>query len=113
MNTYKWNCRDVEVYTSYTDDKGNTEPLVIFKVNWKLIVSDLLGNVATSEGVQTLNVYDLSNFKGFDTITNAQVTEWVKISMEETQVAKEKLLADSILDSLINPVTQMLTLNND
>ncbi len=112
MNTYKWNCRDVEVYTSYTDDKGNTEPLVIFKVNWELIVSDLLGNVATTEGVQTLNVDNLSNFKGFDTITNAQVTEWVKSTMGETQVAKEKLSADSILNSLINPVTQILTLNN-
>lgn len=112
MNTYKWNCRDVEVYTSYTDDKGNTKPLVIFKVNWELIVSDLLGNVATTEGVQTLNVDNLSNFKGFDTITNAQVTEWVKSTMGETQVAKEKLSADSILNSLINPVTQILTLNN-
>lgn len=112
MNTYKWNCRDVEVYTSYTDEKGITEPLVIFKVNWKLIVSDGLGNGATTEGLQTLNVDNLSNFKGFDTITNAQVTEWVKISMGETQVAKEKLSADSILDSLINPVTQILTLNN-
>ena len=112
MNKYKWDCKDVEVYTSYTDDKGNTEPLVIFKVNWIIIVSDLLGNVATHKGVLTLNVDNLSNFKGFDTITNAQVTEWVKISMGETQVAKEKLSADSILDSLINPVTQVLTLNN-
>ena len=112
MNTYKWDCKDVEVYTSYTDEKGNTEPLVIFKVNWKLIVSDGLGNGATSEGVQTLDIKDLSNFKGFDTITNAQVTEWVEISMGETQVAKEKLSADSILQSIINPVTQVLTLNN-
>ena len=112
MNTYKWDCRDVEVYTSYTDEKGITEPLVIFKVNWKLIVSDGLGNGATIDGLQTLNIDNLSNFKGFDTITNAQVTEWVKSTMGETQVTKEKLSADSILDSLINPVTQILTLNN-
>tara|TARA_R110000744_G_scaffold93825_1_gene181221 strand:- start:45 stop:386 length:342 start_codon:yes stop_codon:yes gene_type:complete len=113
MNKYKWNCTDVEVYTSYTDDKGNTEPLVIFKVNWELIVSDELGNVANHEGVQTLNVDNLSNFKGFDTITNAEVTEWVKSTMGKTQVDKEKLLADHVLNSLINPVTQMLTLQNN
>ena len=112
MNTYKWDCKDVEVYTSYTDEKGNTEPLVIFKVNWKLIVSDELGNGATSEGVQTLDIKDLSNFKGFDTITNAQVTEWVKTSMGASQVEIEKLSADNLLQSIINPVTQVLTLNN-
>ncbi len=112
MNTYKWDCKDVEVYTSYTDEKGNTEPLVIFKVNWKLIVSDGLGNGATTEGLQTLNVDDLSNFQGFDTITNAQVTEWVKTSMGASQVEIEKLSADNLLQSIINPVTQILTLNN-
>lgn len=112
MNTYKWDCKDVEVYTSYTDEKGNTEPLVIFKVNWKLIVSDELGNGATSEGVQTLDIKDLSNFKGFDTITNAQVTEWVKTSIGASQVEIEKLSADNLLQSIINPVTQVLTLNN-
>ena len=112
MNNYKWDCKDVEVYTSYTDEKGNNEPLVIFKVKWKLIVSDELGNGATSEGVQTLDIKDLSNFKGFDTITNAQVTEWVEISMGASQVEIEKLSADNLLQSIINPVTQVLTLNN-
>lgn len=112
MNTYKWNCTDVEVYTSYTDEKGNTEPLVIFKVNWKLIVSDGLGNGATSEGVQTLNINDLTNFKGFDLITNSEVTEWVKTSMGASEVEAEKLSADNLLQSIINPVTQILTLNN-
>jgi hypothetical protein len=112
MKTYKWNCRDVEVYTSYTDEKGITEPLVIFKVNWKLIVSDGLGNGATTEGLQTLNIDNLNNFQGFDTITNTQVTEWVKTSMGETQVEIEKFSVDNLLKSVINPVTQILTLNN-
>ena len=112
MKTYKWNCRDVEVYTSYTDEKGITEPLVIFKVNWKLIVSDGLGNGATTEGLQTLNIDNLNNFQGFDTITNTQVTEWVKTSMGEIQVAMEKFSVDNLLKSVINPVTQILTLNN-
>lgn len=113
MNSYKWDCKDVEVYTSYTDDKGNTKPLVIFKVNWKLIVSDGLGNGATSEGVQAFDINDLTNFKGFDTITNAQVTEWVKNSMGVSQVEMEKLSADNLLQGVINPVTQMLTLQNN
>jgi len=62
----------------------------------EIIVSDGLGNGATSEGVQTLNINDLTNFKGFDLITNSEVTEWVKTSMGASQVEAWKNFQQTI-----------------
>ncbi len=112
MNTYKWDCSDVEVYTSYEDSQGNTEPLVIFKVKWKLLVSDEIGNSTTTTGIEELNIENLDNFTSFDDVTNNQVTIWVQSSMGESKVINEKVLADEALESLINPITQMLTLKS-
>jgi|TARA_R100000479_G_scaffold21816_1_gene8375 hypothetical protein len=112
MNTYKWNCGSVEVYTTYTDGQGNTEPLVIFKVNWEILVCDETGNATTINGVEELNIGNLDNFTSFDQVTNAQVTEWVKASMGESTVAANESLADQALNTFINPVTQELMLQD-
>jgi len=87
MNTYKWDCRNVEVYTTYTDGQGNTEPLVIFKVNWEILVCDETGNATTIGGVEELNIGNLDNFAN-------------------------ELLADQALNTFINPVTQELMLQD-
>jgi len=112
MNTYKWNCRDVEVYTTYSDSEGNTEPLVIYKVNWEILVCDEIGNATTISGIEELEIKNLDNFTSFENVTNAEVTSWVKSSMGESAVAANESLADQALDALINPVTQQLTLQD-
>ena len=112
MNTHKWDCRNVEVYTTYTDGEGNTEPLVIFKVNWEILVSDEVGNTTNITGIEELNIRNLDNFTSFDEVTNTQVTEWVKISMGESTVAANELLADEALNTFLNPVTQELMLQD-
>lgn len=112
MNTYKWNCRDVEVYTTYSDSEGNTEPLVIYKVNWEILVCDEIGNATTISGIEELEIKNLDNFTSFENVTNAEVTSWVKSSMGESAVVANESLADQALDALINPVTQQLTLQD-
>lgn len=113
MNAYKWNCRDVEVYTTYSDSEGNTEPLVIFKVNWKILVCDEIGNATTISGIEELEIKNLNNFTSFENVTNNEVTGWVKASMGESGVEFQEQNADSELDKLINPTTQTLHLIAD
>ena len=112
MNTYKWNCRNVEAYTTYTDEDGNTEPLVIFKVDWEILVCDEIGNATTISGIEELEITNLDNFTSFENVTNEEATNWVKSSMGESTVAANELLADQALDALINPVIQQLTLQD-
>ncbi len=68
---------NVDVYPNHTDDSGNTESNVIYKVYWYNECSDGLGNSTIVSGDDLLDTTDLSTFSEFSTLTESQVADWI------------------------------------
>ncbi|MDG1858426.1 MAG: hypothetical protein P8I94_04950, partial [Emcibacteraceae bacterium] len=88
----------------------------MYNVHWRVTgVSDTLdknGNpyTAGSIGTQALNTEDITDFIPFESLTNEQVTEWVKAAMREEQVSSIESSIESQIDSLITPASVTLTI---
>ena len=102
-NTYKWDCKTVDVKS--VDDKAD----VVFNVHWRLNATsdkkDADDNFYTagSYGSADINTDDLSSFKEFKDVKEADVIKWVedKIGEEEVQSMKDNL--DAQIDDAVNP----------
>ncbi len=103
MNTYKWDCKTVDVHPS---EGGETN--VIYNVHWRVTgVSDITGSNgnaynSTSIGTQTLEFVSGSEFTEFDDLTNGVVVGWVKEAMGEE-------LVNSIQEGLDSQITELQT----
>ena len=113
MITYDWNCRTVDTYPSVGELKD-----VVYNVHWRVTGMseelDSQGNPyqATNIGIQTLNTEDVTDFIPVDELTNEQVTEWVKSTMDEEEVSRIEENIKNQINNLITPKSITLTLEN-
>ena len=114
MITINWNCKTVDAYPSVGELTD-----VVYNVHWRVTgISeefDSQGNPyqATNIGTQTLNTEDITDFIPVDELTNGQVTEWVKSTMGEEQVASIEESIENQINALITPVSVTLTVADD
>jgi uncharacterized protein YpbB len=113
MVTYDWNCRTVDAYPSVGELTD-----VVYNVHWRVTglseELDSQGNPyqANNIGIQTLNTEDITDFIPVDELTNEQVTEWVKSTMDEEEVSRIEENIKNQIDNLITPKSITLTLEN-
>jgi len=109
MNTYEWNCRTVDAYTTHTDENGVTESQVVYNVHWRVTGSDET-NSATVIGTQTLETADLSSFTAFDAVAHEDMIAWTKAAMGAERVSEIEASLDTQLAELAAPASVTLTI---
>lgn len=102
MNTYTWKINAVDCYTS----KDGLEK-VAYNVHWTCTATD--GQHTTSSiGVNSIGSPNPDNFIPFDQLTEEQVVEWVKASMDVEQMQAN---LDKQIEDLVAPKVVTLQLN--
>jgi len=108
---YNWDCRTVDAYPAIGEQAD-----VVYNVHWRVTgVSDELDAnkhpyQSTNIGTQSLKTADITDFIPFQSLTNEQVTNWVKAAMGEEQVEFIEKSIQSQIDNLIAPKSVTLTI---
>ena len=111
--SYAWDCKKCETYPS----KGGKSN-VVYNVHWRLTATDGTnkdsdGNnwTASSYGTQAVSTDDLSSFKNWSSLTNADVQAWVEAAMGSDAVTAMKASLDAQIAEKVSPTSVTKTLS--
>ena len=112
--SYEWDCKTCDTYPTKSG-KSN----VVHNVHWKLTATDDTnkdsdGNnwTATSYGTQTVSTDDLSSFKNWSSLTNADVQGWVETAMGSSTVTDMKARLDAEIAEKVTPTSVTKTISS-
>ena len=105
--SYEWDCKTCDTYPAKSG-KSN----VVYNVHWSLKATDGTnkdsdGNnwTATSYGTQAVSTDDLSSFKNWSSLTNADVQGWVEAAMGSDAITDLKSGLDTQIAEKISPTS--------
>jgi len=105
--SYEWDCKTCDTYPTKSG-KSN----VVYNVHWRLKAiddtnKDSNGNNLIAEyfGAQPLNTSDLSSFKNWSSLTNADVQGWVEAAMGSDKVTEIKTSLNEDIAEKITPTS--------
>tara|TARA_R100000995_G_C3462688_1_gene113984 strand:+ start:766 stop:1113 length:348 start_codon:yes stop_codon:yes gene_type:complete len=111
---YSWNCKTCDTYPTKSG-KSN----VVYNVHWRLTATDGTnkdsdGNnwTASSYGTQAVSTDDLSSFKNWSSLTNADVQGWVEAALTADTVTAMKAGLDAQIAEKISPTSVTKTLSS-
>lgn len=112
--SYEWDCKTCDTYPAKSG-KSN----VVYNVHWRLTATDGTnkdsdGNnwTATTYGTQTVSTDDLSNFKNWSSLTNADVQGWVETALTADTVTAMKAGLDAQIAEKVSPTSVTKTLSS-
>ena len=112
--SYTWDCKTCDTYPTKSS-KSN----VVYNVHWRLTATDGTnkdsdGNnwTATSYGTQTVSTDDLSSFKNWSSLTNADVQGWVETALTADTVTAMKASLDAQIAEKVSPTSVTKTLSS-
>tara|TARA_R100001015_G_C4449017_1_gene39811 strand:- start:163 stop:510 length:348 start_codon:yes stop_codon:yes gene_type:complete len=112
--SYEWDCKTCDTYPTKSG-KSN----VVYNVHWRLTATDGTnkdsdGNnwTATTYGTQTVSTDDLSNFKNWSSLTNADVQGWVETALTADTVTAMKTSLDAQIAEKVSPTSVTKTLSS-
>jgi len=109
---YTWDCK-----TCDTHPTKNSKSDVVYNVHWRLIATDNSNNdsdgnpqTANTYGLQAISTDDLSTFKNWSSLTNADVQGWVETALTADIVTDMKQSLDAVIAKKVTPtsVTKIL-----
>jgi hypothetical protein len=111
--SYTWDCKTCDTYPTKSS-KSN----VVYNVHWRLTATDGTnkdsdGNnwTATTYGTQAVSTDDLSSFKNWSSLTNADVQGWVETALTADTVTAMKAGLDAQIALLITPTSVTKTIS--
>jgi len=111
--SYEWDCKTCDTYPAKSG-KSN----VVYNVHWRLTATDGTnkdsdGNnwTATTYGSQAVSTDDLSSFKNWSSLTNADVQGWVETAMGSDAVTDLKSGLDAQISEKITPTSVTKTIS--
>jgi len=111
--SYEWDCKTCDTYPAKSG-KSN----VVYNVHWILTATDGTnkdsdGNnwTATSYGTQAVSTDDLSSFKNWSSLTNADVQGWVETALTADTVTALKTSLDAEIAEKITPTSVTKTIS--
>ena len=110
--SYEWDCKTCDTYPT----KGGKSN-VVYNVHWRLTATDDTnkdsdGNnwTASSYGTQAVSTDDLSSFKNWSSLTNADVQGWVETALTSDTVTSMKAALDAKIAENITPTSVTKTI---
>ena len=111
--SYEWDCKTCDTYPTKSS-KSN----VVYNVHWRLTATDGTnkdsdGNnwTATTYGTQAVSTDDLSSFKNWSSLTNADVQGWVETALTADTVTAMKTSLDAVIAEKVTPTSVTKTLS--
>jgi len=111
---YTWDCKTCDTYPSKSG-KSN----VVYNVHWRLTATDDTnkdseGEYWTAEvyGSQAVSTDDLSSFKNWSSLTNADVQGWVETALTADTVTAMKASLDAVIAEKVSPTSVTKTLSS-
>ena len=111
--SYEWDCTKCDTYPTKSG-KSN----VVYNVHWKLMATDNTNKdsndnkwTAKVGGTQTVSTDDLSSFKNWSSLTNADVQGWVEAAMGADKVKDLKAGLDARIAEMITPTSVTKTIS--
>ena len=111
--SYEWDCKTCDTYPTKSG-KSN----VVYNVHWKLSATDGTnkdsdGNnwAASSYGSQAVSTDDLSSFKNWSSLTNADVQGWVETALTADTVTAMKTSLDAVIAEKVTPTSVTKTIS--
>ena len=105
--SYEWDCKSCDTYPTKSG-KSN----VVYNVHWKLTATDGSNNdsdgnpqTASIYGTQAVSTDDLSSFKNWSSLTNADVQGWVETALTADTVTAMKTSLDAVIAKKITPTS--------
>ena len=112
--SYTWDCKTCDTYPTKSS-KSN----VVYNVHWRLTATDGTnkdsdGNnwTATTYGTQAVSTDDLSSFKNWSSLTNADVQGWVETALTADTVTAMKTGLDAEIAEKVSPTSVTKTLSS-
>ena len=112
--SYEWDCKTCDTYPTKSG-KSN----VVYNVHWRLTATDGTnkdsdGNnwTANTYGSQTVSTDDLSSFKNWSSLTNADVQGWVETALTADTVTAMKTSLDAEIAEKVSPTSVTKTLSS-
>ena len=112
--SYTWDCKTCDTYPTKSS-KSN----VVYNVHWSLTATDGTnkdsdGNnwTATTYGTQAVSTDDLSSFKNWSSLTNADVQGWVETALTADTVTAMKTGLDAEIAEKVSPTSVTKTLSS-
>jgi len=112
--SYEWDCKTCDTYPTKSS-KSN----VVYNVHWRLTATDGTnkdsdGNnwTASSYGTQAVSTDDLSSFKNWSSLTNADVQGWVETALTADTVTAMKTGLDAVIAEKVSPTSVTKTLSS-
>jgi len=112
--SYTWDCKTCDTYPTKSS-KSN----VVYNVHWRLTATDGTnkdsdGNnwTATTYGTQAVSTDDLSSFKNWSSLTNADVQGWVETALTADTVTAMKTSLDAVIAEKVSPTSVTKTLSS-
>ena len=112
--SYEWDCKTCDTYPTKSS-KSN----VVYNVHWRLTATDGTnkdsdGNnwTATTYGTQAVSTDDLSSFKNWSSLTNADVQGWVETALTADTVTAMKTGLDAVIAEKVSPTSVTKTLSS-
>ena len=112
--SYEWDCKTCDTYPTKSS-KSN----VVYNVHWRLTATDGTnkdsdGNnwTASSYGTQAVSTDDLSSFKNWSSLTNADVQGWVETALTADTVTAMKTGLDAVIAEKVTPTSVTKTLSS-
>jgi len=112
--SYEWDCKTCDTHPTKSG-KSN----VVYNVHWRLTATDGTnkdsdGNnwTANTYGSQTVSTDDLSSFKNWSSLTNADVQGWVETALTADTVTAMKTSLDAEIAEKVSPTSVTKTLSS-
>tara|TARA_R100001163_G_scaffold24553_1_gene20371 strand:+ start:2427 stop:2774 length:348 start_codon:yes stop_codon:yes gene_type:complete len=112
--SYEWDCKTCDTYPTKSG-KSN----VVYNVHWRLTATDGTNKdsngdnwTASIYGTQAVSTDDLSSFKNWSSLTNADVQGWVEAAITADKVTSMKAGLDSEIAKKISPTSVTKTLSS-
>ena len=111
--SYEWDCKTCDTYPTKSG-KSN----VVYNVHWRLRATDGTNKdsngdnwTASIYGTQAVSTDDLSSFKNWSSLTNADVQGWVEAGLTADTVTAMKTGLDAVIAKKVTPTSVTKTIS--
>tara|TARA_R100001510_G_C7653208_1_gene211276 strand:+ start:235 stop:546 length:312 start_codon:yes stop_codon:yes gene_type:complete len=101
--SYIWNIQDLQVYSNHNDKQD-----VIYCANYSLTYTDNTGNAETIFKQINFDISTLDNFVAYDSLSAANVIEWIRNSLGTDGVSALETEVNTALSNMLNTSTKTL-----